>query len=230
MKGFLHGALCILTATSALAAPTNDAQNDGALTSVNERGFFNLWKPGYKPYKFKIYCPAKPCHDKYLCEKPGKDGEPSHLGYTSATQSDFQFYLDQGADADDYKYVDYTDTSRTVSLAGPFTENNGYKHVCPVKEPPKYPFPKGWSCKYDKWWIGPAYDKFQKWWEITIEFFKVVRYWELKDGWKWAVHGDGKGGWDVKAWDGKYKFDFQYYECKIVVEAQYKKWGFPWAH
>ncbi|KAI4240015.1 MAG: hypothetical protein L6R40_005357 [Gallowayella cf. fulva] len=226
MKTFLFGALSLLFVTLGLAAPAGEAEVNAPVSAVEERTFFNLWKPGYKPYKFKIYCPAKPCHDKYLCEKPGKDDEPSHLGYTSATQSDFQFYLADGATDDEYKYVDYNDQSRTISLAGP----PEYHNICPVKEPPKYDFPNGWDCKYDKWWISPVYSKFQKWWQITIEFFKIVRYWELKEGWKWIVHGDGKGGWDVKAWDGNYKFEFEYYECKIVVEAQYKKWGFPWAH
>ena len=33
---------------------------------------------------------------------------------------------------------------------------------------------------------------------------------------------------DTQAWDGKYKHDKQYYECKIVAEPQYQKWGFSW--
>ncbi|KAL8680876.1 MAG: hypothetical protein Q9186_002941, partial [Xanthomendoza sp. 1 TL-2023] len=197
MKSLLIGALSLLSITSTLAAPTSEASLEAPVSLVEERNLFNLWKPGYKPYKYKIYCPAKPCHHKYLCEKPGKDDEPSHLGHTSPTQTDFQFYLSEGATDNNYKYIDYTDPTRSISLAGP----QGYQHICPIKEPPKHHFPQGWTCKYDKWWIGPVYDKFQKWVAITLEFFKVVRYWELKgeeEGWKWVVHGDGKGGWDVK--------------------------------
>ncbi|KAL8802434.1 MAG: hypothetical protein Q9182_003802 [Xanthomendoza sp. 2 TL-2023] len=203
MKSLFAGALSLLTITSTLAAPTSETGLNAPVSEVEERTFFNLWKPGYKPYKYKIYCPAKPCHDKYLCEKPGKDDEPSHLGYTSPTQTDFQFYLSEGSSPTTYKYTDYTDPTRTVSLAGP----PDYHHICPIKEPPTHHFPSGWTCQYDKWWISPVYDKFQQWRAITLEFFKVVRYWELnEDGWKWVVHGDGKGGWDVKVCGSTHSF------------------------
>ncbi|KAL8798760.1 MAG: hypothetical protein Q9200_007703 [Gallowayella weberi] len=87
MKSLFVGALSLLTITSTLAAPTSETNLDAPVSGVEERTFFNLWKPGYKPYKYKIYCPAKPCHDKYLCEKPGKDDEPSHLGVRDAPTS-----------------------------------------------------------------------------------------------------------------------------------------------
>ncbi|KAL8718175.1 MAG: hypothetical protein Q9181_008233 [Wetmoreana brouardii] len=223
MKAILFGALSLLTVTSTLAAPAGEAELSSGVNSVEERDFFNLWNPGKKPYKYKFECVGKPVHDKYLCEKPGKDGEPSHLGYKQS-QKDYQFYLSPGQD-NHYKYKDYDD-DRDVCLAGPY----GYEYICPVKEPPKYHFPKDWDCKYDKWWISPIY-KVIDWWKITLEFFKEKKYWDLKDyGWKWVCYEDGKGGWDVKAWDGKYKVEKEYFECKIIVEPQYKQWGFPWGH
>ncbi|KAI4255467.1 MAG: hypothetical protein LQ352_002560 [Teloschistes flavicans] len=145
--------------------------------------------------------------------------------YSSASQSDFQFSLSPGS-GNNYNYNDYNDQSRSICLAGP----EGWEYVCPVKNPPKYPFPQGWDCKYDEWWISPIY-KIIQWWQITLEFFKELKYWDISQwGWKWICYDDGKGGWDVKAWDGKYEIEHEYFECKIVVEAQWQQWGFPWFH
>ena len=221
MKNLLFGAAYLLSFASAIAVPADAPNADVATAPVEERTFFKLWvrlsflpsslyfsglmpnyhlqNPGYKPYKYKVYSPGKPAHDKYLCEKPGKDNEPSYLGWKGDDQKDFEWYLSVGNGDDQYGYNEYTGgykpdpKPKEVCLAGP----KGYESICPVYEPAKYKFPLGWEYKYKQWYISPIY-KILAWLEITLSFLKKVHYWQPPMGYKWICYEDGKGGYDVK--------------------------------
>ena len=221
MKSILYGTVSLLSFASAIAVPADTPKAQVATSPVEERTLFKLWvrltflffniyvsplipdhrfqNPGYKPYKYKLYCPGKPAHDKYLCEKPGNDNEPSYLGWKGDGQEDFQWYLSIGNGDDQYGYNEYTGGNKPdpkpkeVCLAGP----KGYESICPVYEPSKYKFPLGWEYKYKAWYITPIY-KILAWLEITLSFLKQVHYWQAPKGYKWICYEDGKGGYDVK--------------------------------
>ena len=214
MKGLFYGTVHLLAIASAIAVPASAPEAEKAVAPVEERNLFNLWvyplhflrqylanhskNPGYKPYKYKLYCPGKPAHQKYLCEKPSPDGYPSYLGYQSPDQKDFQYYLYPGLGSY-YGYNEYTGGNtpnpkpREVCLAGP----QGYEYISPVYNPPTYKFPEGWTYKYKQWVISPIY-KILVWLEITLSYFKQVHYWQPPQGYKWICYDDGKGGYDVK--------------------------------
>lgn len=218
MKGLIFGTVSLLAFASAIAVPAAAPEAEVASSPVEDRSLFELWVhlhfppfypshpsstdtpqyPGYKPYKYKVHCPGKPVHDKYLCEKkPDKDNdnEPSHLGWKGYDQQDYEYYLDYGYDNDKYDFKEYKSEPKPkeVCLAG----YKGYQSICPVYEPEKYKFPQGWEYKYKQWYISPSY-KVLAWLEITLSFLKKAHYWEPPYGYKWICYEDGKGGYDVK--------------------------------
>ncbi|KAI4127715.1 MAG: hypothetical protein LQ347_004490 [Umbilicaria vellea] len=224
MKSLIYSAIALISVTSTFAAPAAEP-----VTELEKRT--SAWQPGNtQPWKMQCYCPSHPVvHQKNLCTKPGPLAAVDLIlgvNVGLAAEVDLLVSLDLGINANVYAF-DVLDLQAKLladvqlELAGP---TSGLLDICLLNQITAK-IPSTWVVVDLKAFVVTPIFQIFALVDLTLSFFKQQHFWQPPKGYQWICYPDGKGGYNVGAWDGKkHSAPAGYFTIQILLWAQIELW------